>query len=1269
MNFKALLRAAVCATLLSGSLGAFAQGTTSRVNGVVTDQSGAVVPDVTVTLTREETKVSFVTQTTSSGQYVFDSVQVGVYTVTVEKQGFKKHVSTGNQVNLNQPATINVSLEPGAVEETVTVTGTAEQVQTSTSGNIGSTIEQRTLEALPIVGTRGRNPLSLLNFQPGVVFGGNAGGAVNVNGSRDRAFNFTLDGIDINESTAGGSNFTPLRPNPDSVQEVQIVTSNFTAELGRSSGAQVSLVTKSGTNEFHGDAFEYYRTPRFDATSYPVTIAGTSKEQFVQHIYGGSLGGPLFDPGFGEGSKARWLRDRAFFFANLQLLRAYDTGFVTRTVYTPQARAGLFRYFVADPTCNATTGAGNCFRVGNSIITQNSPLLVNAAGQLNSNVPLCGGSVTVNCVASNNFGANTASVGFDPALVALINAMPSANNFTTGDAFNTAGFSFASPQHEKQYDFVTKLDFKLRENSQLYVRYAQGAQNSFGDSANAGRPIFPGTPNFVDTFRSPKNLAANWRWSPTTRTVNEFIFGVSKFEFSFLTPHPDPSLPFAFLNPATANTNFSYNARGVRTLQYIDNVTHVRGAHTLRGGFNFRFSRHTDDRSNVAGAAIEPTVTFSGTAGGTSGFGFPAAGTSTAAGINSTDLTRLQNTVADFLGRVGSASLAFVTDPNNPDAFAPPGTRWINRHHYPELDFYFQDTWRARPNLVFDLGLRWEAKLNPSVEGRPVLVPDQPVKLGAAPSNTLKWVEGDLFDNDYSKFLPSVGFAWDPFRTGKTSIRGNYRIASDRIATFLFGSSIFQSTPGNTTSTTNSTFGQAGGLLRNIGPVISALAPTQTPATLRQPPPFSTNSTSVIDPDLQFPQVHEWSVSFQREIANNVIEINYIGKHAVHLLGGYNVNQVNVFASVPGVAEKSFLEAFNNIRASSSYNSPLVNLIMSGNAANNGGTARFRALNSTALSQGSAATLALAVSQRTCQSADVTAGLCTSAQLNRRLLDLTGFPFLFQPYPQYTGGLNVFDSNDYSNYAGLQLIFKRRFSQGLNFQTGYTYSISKDNRSWDPSLSTVSTGSVQAASSTPFDLRDRSLNYAWSDFDRRHVFQSTYLYELPFGRGRHFGKDAHGIANHVIGGWQTSGTVVWTSGRPFTVYSGLSTVSNVVQSTADCTGCTRDMGELVLEGGRNFWFNADQRKLFSQPAPGSIGNTGRNFFLAPSYFQWDASLSKKFRLTERVSFDLRADVSNVLNHPSFDNPTALITSSIFGRINDSVTNNARRIQFAGKLFF
>ena len=1251
--------------LMTMTVFVFPQGTTSRVTGTVTDNSGAAVAGATVTLTSEATNTAITTETSDSGSYVFDLIQPGDYTVSVEKTGFKKFVATKNAVLINQPATINVSLEIGDVSAVVTVEGAAELVQTSTSGNIGSTVEQKALESLPIVGVRGRNPLDLLNFQPGVVFGGNTGGAVNVHGSRDRAFNFTLDGIDINESSAGGSNFTPLRTNPDSLQEFQIVTSNFTAELGRSSGAQVTLVTRSGTNQFSGNLFEFYQTPRFNAKSYPATIARIPKEQFVQHIFGGSFGGPLINPGFGDGTKPfQFLRDKAFFFVNLQFLRAYDTALVTRTVYTQAARQGLFRYIQGREVLPN----------GTVVNYQNAPAgAANASVDANGNLirPVCGGTVTVNCMNTYNMAANPSGTGFDPVLSSIINSAPLPNNFTVGDGLNTAGFDFASPQREKQYDFTTKIDFKLSDTNTFYVRYAQGEQNSIGDSANGGRPIFPDSPNLVNTYRNPKNLAVNWRSSPTAKLTNEFIFGVSTFAFSFDTEEPDPRFPFSFLDGiSTPNTNFSYNARKLRTLQFVDNVTFDLAPHTIKAGMNLRFGRHIDDRSTVSGTNAEPIVTF-GNGPGFGAFSLPGVASATnPTGINSTDLTRLQNSLNNFLGRIGTISQAFVSDPNNPGAFAPAGSRWINEASYPELDFFIQDNWRFRPNLVFDLGLRWEAKLNPSVNGRPILVPNQPVKLGAQPTDTLKWVEGDLFDNDYSKFLPSVGFAWDPFKTGKTSIRANYRISSDRIASFLFGSSIFQSTPGNNVGATNSTFGQGGGLYRNLGTVINTLAPTSTPTALRQPPPFGTGSINVVDPDLQYPMIHSWSASFQREIwGNNVLEINYIGKKGTHLLGGYNANQVDIFSKPAGFNE-SFLDAFNTLRLNLTATSGLINALMTGNRDDTDGSARFRALiTQNNINLGNVAGAALTVSQRTCQAADVTAGVCTNAQLGQRLVGLGGFNYFLQPFPQFTGGLNVFDSNDYSIYHGLEFIFKRRISNGLGFQLAYTLSKSMDNRSWDPSLSTVSTGSVQSASSTPFDNRDRSLNYTWSDFDRRHVFQATYTYELPFGKGKFFNIENR-FLDYVVGGWQLSGTGIWMSGRPFTVFSGLTTVSNVVQSTANCNNCPRDLGQLVLENGLNFWFDSAARGLFTNPPnPGEIGNTGRNYFLAPMYFQTDASLSKKFRITERMNFDLRVDARNLTNDPSFDNPTAVTNSPIFGRINNSVTNAARRIQFSGKLNF
>jgi hypothetical protein len=421
----------------------------------------------------------------------------------------------------------------------------------------------------------------------------------------------------------------------------------------------------------------------------------------------------------------------------------------------------------------------------------------------------------------------------------------------------------------------------------------------------------------------------------------------------------------------------------------------------------------------------------------------------------------------------------------------------------------------------------------------------------------------------------------------------------------------------------------------------------------------------VLDPDMQYPEVHQWFVGFQREIGfGSVLELNYIGKKGLHLFGGYDSNQVNIRARDPRCPE-NFLEAFNTLRANTTANSCLINLLFTGDPANNAGTTTFRGITAvqttlaTNNTGGSVANAALAVSQHT----------TSGAQTIGRPAPFFNNPFFFQRFPQFTGALNVLDTNDYSFYNGFEAIVKRRFNKGIAFQFGYTFSKSMDTRSFDPTFIIVARGNAQSASSTPFDINNRRLNYAWSDFDRRHVFQATYVVEIPFGRGRHFASDISKALDFVIGGWQLAGTFNRASGRPFTVYSGLNTFSNANQSFANCNGCTRTMGDLVERNGTWYWFSAEQEAMFSQPRPGELGNTGRNFFIAPRQFQTDMSLSKKFRFSERYSFDVRVDARNLTNSPSFGLPTATQNSTVFGRIRDSVTSFARRIQLSGKFNF
>src|SRR6266540_1139569 len=581
---RSLLPVLVTLLLMGVYSVALGQGTTSRVTGTVLDEKGGAVSGATVTLRNEGTQLSFTTQTTETGTYGFESVQVGTYTVSVEKSGFKKFISNRNPLDVNLPLTVNVTLEVGGVSEEVRVLGAAEIVQTSTSGNLGNTVEQRTLETLPIVGTRGRNPLNFVDFQPGVVSGANTGGGVHVNGARDRAFNFTLDGIDVNETSAGGSDFTPIRPNPDSLTEFQVITSNFTADQGRSSGAQVALVTRSGSNSFHGNVFEFYQTPRFNANEYENNLNGRPKGQFVQHIFGGSIGGPVFFPRFGEGGKTYYNgRNRTFFFLNLQLLRATQSISRTRTVLTQSARQGIFRYVVGGRNNPAGVTGASVDANGNPVSGLNI-----ASYSAVANDPLC--------------KTNPTNCGLDPQVQSLLAKTPLPNNFTGGDGLNFAGFTFLTPTTERQHDLSFKVDHTFNERNSIFGRYAQGAQNTLGDSGNGntnsgliggsgGPRAFPDSPRNIDTLRNPKNLAVNYRWTPMASVTNEFVVGFNSFTFSFNNADPNANVNTPIIlscgagisdtnclnitNPLDNSPTIN-NARSIRTIQFIDNLSYIK---------------------------------------------------------------------------------------------------------------------------------------------------------------------------------------------------------------------------------------------------------------------------------------------------------------------------------------------------------------------------------------------------------------------------------------------------------------------------------------------------------------------------------------------------------------------------------------------------------------------------------------------------------------------------------------------------------------------
>jgi hypothetical protein len=467
----------------------------------------------------------------------------------------------------------------------------------------------------------------------------------------------------------------------------------------------------------------------------------------------------------------------------------------------------------------------------------------------------------------------------------------------------------------------------------------------------------------------------------------------------------------------------------------------------------------------------------------------------------------------------------------------------------------------------------------------------------------------------------------------------------------VIASTILPNLPGAAYAAINTSFGQGGGRLANL-PALTV------PTTINtKPDAFSSATNTVIDPNYKTPTTHQWALNIQREIARKtILDVAYIGRRAYHLLGAYNVNQ-------PEILSNGFLDAFKVVKAGG--DSPLMNSLLTADSRLNAGET------------GSQMVRRLYASQLNLNSVGQLAGMISGRLQNgQSVAALSGRPFFFIPYPQYTGngttsGLNVIDSNDFSTYNALEIQIQHRFENGVAYNVAYTWAKSLDTRSFDPTLTVVGTANASTAASTPFDIKNRRLNYAPSDFDRRHVMQWNLLYELPFGKGKHFANSTSGLVNRVIGGWEVTTFGRLTSGRPFTVYSGAYTFSSVNQSTANCNGCSAGMGTPFLDSasGLIWYLDQSQRAQFSAPGAGQFGNTGRNALLGPHYFELNASFIKRVQLNERMKFELRADATNLTNSVMFAAPTADITSSIFGRINNSVSSSSRKIQLGLKVNF
>ncbi|MBI3679824.1 MAG: TonB-dependent receptor [Acidobacteria bacterium] len=1249
-----------------------AQTSTSQISGTVFDPTGAVVPGAWVTLVNEATGVVQKLSTTPAGVYAFPAIPVGIYTIRVEATGFKTSVRTGNTVQVNTPASVDIQLEVGATVESVQVSASSEVLQTS-SATLGNVVEQRSIVSLPL---NGRNPLNLLMYEPGVVQ--RSGNTVNVNGSRATAVNVTIDGIEANESTNPNPINNIFRLNPDNVQEFKVTTSNPTAEEGRNSGANVSIATRSGTNQFHATMFEFFRNTSLNAQEFYSSAQGSLKPIIQLNQYGFEIGGPI-------------RKNKTFLFGSWQGQKVNFADPVDKAfgdsvdLYTKTALSGIYRYWVADPR--------NPLVISGQRITQNSPLLVDPrSGQYVPGVKDCAAASDTNCVASYNiFAADPLRGGLDSAVRSVLGGYPAPNSYNAGDALNTGIYQWNTPFRVRGPQYLLRLDHTINDKHTVFGRWLGAEQATLNGDPLNGRPVvIPGYPPRGEVFRPATNVAIGFRSVLSPRLVNELTLGFSRWQFLFTQGEANPSFPntprFTFNNSDVDYTSNPHTYRAVNAPQIVENISYLRGKHVMRFGANLRFYQHNDQRGDVGGTSLTPAISLSRTTRPPAGFNLPALATATTAGIAAVDLNRLQGAINDLLGIPAGLTQVFMGDLKS-DTFLPfrsgekKVTLWAQGQRARQYNFFAQDEWKVRRNVTLSVGLRWEFNPPPSEAGGRVYIPSKSIDGREGPvsfTHADRW-----FSNfNYGALAPRFGVTWSPGNSSKMVIRSGYGLAFDALNTFQV-TSVAAAVPGQTFRCSSQFSGTGGALVTTPGcqPVrdvrLGAAFPNEvSPPTVKPSsfltPPAQLQSTApparVFDQNLKLPTVHMWNLTVQRELPRGyVVTGAYVGRRGTRLYRSWDANQIDARPILP-----SFLAMQRNVALGGGCrpdgtlaSGPAcpgavpVPIIQQGVI-----TAAFAnsATSQTELSQNAAGSFAWRVEQTT-----LAAGL--------------------RPNPQFAQILMIDNGGD-SNYHAGQFTLRKRFDQaGLLLNGAYTLSKSIDVLSIDPVLATVGGGLTTTNSRTATDGRNYRNERARSDFDQRHVVSFTGIYELPFGKGKKLASSPNRVVDLIAAGWSLNGIYTYQSGEPFSVRAGVLTANFTAQSRAALKqGVALPQARLQEKAGVIGPVYFPNAEAFTFPAPGDVG-LGRNIFQGPSYWNLDAGISKRFQITERLRMVFRTELFNALNHANFRNPrdasvgTPAITSGLFGQAccvtlstASSATTNQngeswRIVQFALKLSF
>lgn len=1253
-----------------------AQSGTSSIRGSVADPQGNAVVGASVTLTSEGKNFTRTQITTDDGQYVFIAIPPGIYRLEVESNGFKKSLIEKVEAQIDTPKTLDISLELGQISELITVTGDNEPQLNTVNGSLGDTITTEQISQLPL---SARNTPDLLSLQTGVTPDNGSGQGGSVNGGRKDQANVTLDGVDVNEQQGGRAFFSVLRVTPESLQEFRVTTSNADANFGRSSGAQISLITKAGGNQWHGSGYFYFRPSKmFQANDFFNNLNGVEQLAQERRNYGGSLLGPI-------------IKDKLFFAAFYERFEENSETPVTREVPLPSLGQGLIKYRVGDGLTNPLGGGCNP-SISNGIATL-------SIAQINA------------CyTAANGFTPGVNPIGL--SLLASAASRYTANDSTVGDGLNTSGYRFNAKTPVRQNVFTTRLDGKITDRQDVFARF----QYQFDNSSAPAR--FPDTlsPN---TWIHPTGLAAGHSWNISNNVVNRFTYGLTREAFTVGGDSQQNFFSFRFIfQPLNYSRTLS---RITPVHNFVDDFTFVKGNHTFSAGANVRLisNERTSFGASYDNASTNPSFyDFSGDVVIFDDFGDPIF-----PNVGDGSLINLRDALTAAIGRFSQygLNLQYGKDGN----LLPLGEGISRRFKTEEFEWYAQDSWRVFNNLTVNYGVRWSTS-TPVYEADGLQVKPTTSLSDFFNQRTAAAFNGQSYNNllsvdlagkankkdgyykqDWNNFAPAISAAWSPnfkggfLKTlfggeGKSTIRGGVRKTFDRIGSALAVAFDLNSTLGysSTRSIAANTFNVSDrlgplftGLTQNYRNVIPTLpiAPTLR-FPLQTPDDEDFRIEQSLDDKLTTPSSYSYNVSYGREIWKGFsFEASFVGRIAKDLLTSRDTAHFNNLRD-PATGQ-TFYSVMNQLLDFRNANAPITsipNIAWFNRFVP--GLARNYTINgvSTPLTATQAAYRRVA---RDCSNAAPRVdGLCTQGATSingRNTNDYTFVQLLWDDglgagnnlfiHPQYAT-FAAYSTIGKSSYNSFQLNLNKRFDQGLQFDINYTYGHSIDTVSGNEASGTISSGASLILN--PLDLKE---NQASSDFDVRHLVNANFIYQLPFGKGRMLFGNANKFVNALIGGWQLTGIYRWNTGFPIgePFDDGRWATNWNVQSNGVRLNKLEKSPTLNGAGGLPNIFS-DQRaayQSFRNARPGEAGD--RNILREPNYVTFDAGLYKSFNIKENQRVTFRLEVFNVTNTQRLTgianfalelDPNLKTPPEDFGRLTQ-IQGSPRVVQFAVRYDF